>query len=509
MKKILSLIAVLCASCLIFGACAGAPRGNDKDGGLGSSGSNRYPEDPSAGTPDLDDDEGNADGGFHYDSVKEVGFIEVSKEANSYFSLDRNTATYSHVRSMIERGYKVAEDSVRIEEMINYFDYDFTAPTDKAVAVTTALADCPWNSENKIMSVGLKTTEFKNESNANYVFLIDVSGSMSGDSRLGLAKKGFNMLLDGLGDKDVVSIVTYASGVKTVLDGGECTESGKVQIREKISSLVASGATSGGDGLERAYNIAQKHFITGGNNRVIIISDGDFNVGMSSTTQLKEFIQEKAKSGVYLSVIGVGMGNMRDDILETLATCGNGNYAYLDNETEARKVFVDELSGNLFTVAKDAKAGVTFTDAVEKYRLIGYDTKRISQDDFNNKDADTGEIGSNLCVTALYEIVLAEGADGKLADIEVKYKDVTGEEETNESVTSAVSIDTPSSDDLSFISCVAEFGLILRNSAYKSNASLSSVLARLNDLSEYIARDTYKQEFVTLAGKASELEYYK
>ena len=502
MKKFLTLIAMLSASCLIFTACSAGPM----DGGFGNNSGAMRPDQSSGDS--VNDPEWNEGDGFHYESIKEIGFTEVSKEASSYFSLDRNTATYSHVRSMIESGYKVQEDSVRIEEMINYFDYDFAAPTEKAVALSTALADCPWNEENKIMSVGLKTTEVKNESNANYVFLIDVSGSMSGDRRLGLAKKGFNMLLDGLGERDVVSIVTYARGVKTVLDGGECTEEGKALIKDKIASLQAYGATSGGDGLQRAYNIAQKHFIPDGNNRVIIISDGDFNVGMSSTTQLKEFIQEKAKSGVYLSVIGVGMGNMRDDILETLATCGNGNYAYLDNENEARKVFVDKLSGNLFTVAKDAKAGVTFTDSVYKYRLIGYDTKRISQDDFNNDAADTGEIGTNLCVTALYEIMLAEGAEGKLADVEVKYKDVTGDEEVNESVTSAVNIDTPSSDDLSFISCVAEFGLILRNSAYKGNASLSSVIARLNDLSNYVEGDTYKQEFVLLVGKASELNYY-
>lgn len=502
MKKLLACIAALAASCLMFTACGsyeGAPSNGWHGGWIPDAST-----DPSTGNPELDE----PGGGFHHDSIVEVGYTDVSKEPSSYFSLDRNTASYSHVRSMIDRGYTVEEDSVRIEELINYFDYDFPAPTDKSVAVTSALADSPW-SENKLMAVGLKTTEYKNESNANYVFLIDVSGSMSGDSRLGLAKKGFNYLLDGLGDRDVVSIVTYASGVSTVLDGGECTEQGKAQIRKAISSLVASGATSGGDGLERAYRIAQSHFITGGNNRVIIISDGDFNVGISDKDQLKEFIQEKAKSGVYLSVIGVGMGNMRDDILETLATSGNGNYAYLDSENEARKVFVDELQGNLFTVAKDAKAGVTFTSAVEKYRLIGYDAKRISEDDFNNDKADTGEIGSNLCVTALYEIVLSDEAQGELANIEIKYKDVTTDKEVNESVTLSVTMETPSSDDLSFIACVAEFGLILRNSAYKGTASFASVLARLNDLSAYIEGDIYKQEFVALVGKASEMKSYK
>ena len=499
MKKFLAAIAVLSASCLIFGACGaygdgfGAPNwsGGMFDSAEGAPGDGYY-----------DDD------GFVHESIKEVGFTDVADEASSYFSLDRNTASYSHIRTMLEYNSAPMANSVRIEEMINYFDYGYAEPTDKAVALTTMLADCPWNADNKLMAVGLKTAEIVNDNNANYVFLIDVSGSMSGDARLGLAKKGFNMLLDGLGDKDVVSIVTYASGVKTVLDGKECTKKGKDKIKDAISKLTANGATSGGDGLERAYNIAKKHFITGGNNRVIISSDGDFNVGISNPTDLKEFIQDKAKSGIYLSVIGVGMGNMRDDMLETLARSGNGNYAYLDNENEARKVFVDELKSNLFTVAKDAKAGVTFTDSVEKYRLIGYDSKLISEDDFNNDNADTGEIGSNLCVTALYEIVLSEQATGKLADIEVRYKDVT-EAETSESVTCSVNIDTPSSEDMSFISCVAEFGLILRDSKYKADASLSSVLARLSGLSNYIANDSYKQEFVKLVDKASKLDFYK
>lgn len=493
MKKILACVAALSASCMLFAAC-------------GAYDGDRYA--PNAGANswfDITDSDGN----FQYESVKEIGFTDVSETASSYFSLDRNTASYTQIRSQIEDGYKVSEDSVRIEEMINYFDYGFSAPTDKAVAVSTALAPCPWNEENSLMAVGVKTTEYKNDNNANYVFLIDVSGSMSGDKRLGLAKKGLNMLLDGLGEKDVVSVVTYASGVNTVLDGGECTKDGKAEIKSAISSLVASGATSGGDGLERAYKIAQKHFITGGNNRVIIISDGDFNVGISDPDTLKEFIQNKAQSGIYLSVFGVGMGNMRDDMLQTLATCGNGNYAYLDSELEARKAFIDELTGNLFTVAKDAKAGVTFTDAVEKYRLVGYDAKRITEDDFNNDKTDTGEIGSNLCVTALYEIALADGADGKLADVEIRYKDVTGDTEKSDSVTSSVDLSTPSSDDLSFISCVAEFGLILRNSAYKGTASITAVLERLNGLSAYIEGDAYKQDFVALVGKASEQEYYK
>lgn len=492
MKKLLMSVAVLGAGCMLFSAC----------GGMYDEGGFRGPSYDYI----TDAEEDN----FVHDSIIEKDFTSVSQTATSYFSLDRNTASYSQIRTQIDDGQKVDCDSVRIEEMINYFDYGFAAPTDKSVALTTALSPCPWNKDNNLMLVGLKTTQVEVEDvNANYVFLIDVSGSMSGSTRLPLAKQGFNMLLDGLGDRDVVSIVTYASGVKTVLDGGECTDEGKKKIRSAISSLVASGATSGGDGLERAYKIAQKHFIDGGNNRVILISDGDFNVGMSDTDELHEFIQNKAASGVYLSVIGVGMGNMRDDLLETLATKGNGNYAYLDSAAEARKVFVDELNGTLFTVAKDAKAGVTFTDEVNKYRLIGYDTKLITEDDFNNDKADTGEIGANLCVAALYEIALSANAEGKLAEAEVRYKDVSGDTERNESVTCTVEITTPSSDDLSFISCVAEFGLVLRNSKYKGTASLEAVLTRLNELGAYMADDEYKKEFAGLVGKASESKFYE
>lgn len=494
MKKPITCIALAAvAACFCLSAC----NSGYKSGGY-------FPSAPG---------DSGVDAGYKYDEIIEQDFKDVSKQPSSYFSLDRNTAGYSLVRYQIENGVKISANSVRIEEMLNYFNYDFPAPTEKAVSVSTYTSPCPWNADNKLMLVGLKTAHYDlGETDANYVFLIDVSGSMSGEERISLAKKGLNYLTDELGGNDRVSIVTYASGVNTVLDGGKCTQEGKKEIKKKISALTARGATNGGDGLERAYNIAQNHFIQGGNNRVIIISDGDFNVGISDKEELKEFIQNKADSGVYLSVLGVGMGNMRDDILETLATCGNGNYAYLDNETEARKVLVDELNGTLKTVAKDAKAGVTFTQNVEKYRLIGYDTKIISEDDFNNDKTDAGEIGSNLCVTALYELALSDGASeadgGKLAQVEVKYKDVTGDTEKNDSVSCETFIITPSSDDLSFISCVAEFGLVLRNSEYKGTSSISSVLDRLENLGGYISGDVYKQEFLTLVGKADETGYY-
>ncbi|MDE7082385.1 MAG: von Willebrand factor type A domain-containing protein [Clostridia bacterium] len=503
MKKKLALISIslIGAACVGFCACSAGGGWISGDGWGGTT----SPSDFEAGN-------------YDYNSVTENGFKTVEAEPSSYFSLDRNTATYSLVRRQITDGRTVAPDSVRIEEMINYFDYDFTAPTEKAVEVSSYLAPCPWNEENMLMLAGVKTAEYDLDGeNCNYVFLIDVSGSMAGEDRIGLAKHGICKLVDGLGANDAVSLVTYASGVKTVLEGKECTADNKTAIKNAVNKLVASGATSGGDGLERAYRLAESRFIAGGNNRIILISDGDFNVGMTSQDELKEFIQEKAKSGIYLSVLGVGMGNTRDSILETLATCGNGNYAYLDNQTEADKVFTKELSGTLKTVAKDAKAGVTFTDAVEKYRLIGYDTKIISGADFDNENADAGEIGSNLCVAALYEIKLADfdmpdevGADAKLAEIEIRYKDVRTSEEINDSAKSDVYLVASASEneDFKFIACVAEFGLILRQSAYKGNASFESVLNRLDGLSAYISGDLLKQEFVTLVGTASEHPAY-
>lgn len=488
-KSVAILCSAVATACLALTAC----NSGDWNGG---SYAPEYNIDVAA--PD-----GAAGGDYEYEPIIENGYSTADKA--SYFSLDRNTAGYSLVRRSIENCYAIQPDSVRIEEMINYFDYSYPVPESEAAAVTGYLTDCPWNAENKIFAAGVKTVERSiSEGNANYVFLIDTSGSMSGSDRIDLAKYGLNLLVDELGGGDVISIVTYASGCETVLDGGECSDGNKASVKSKISSLRAYGSTYGEKGLQRAYEVAKSHYITGGNNRVILISDGDFNCGISDPDEMKEFVQEKAKSGVYLSVLGVGMGNLRSTMLETLALNGNGNYAYLDCKTEAEKVFKHDLKGTLITVAKDAKAGVTFTDNVEKYRLIGYDSKIISEDDFNNENADTGEIGSNLCVTALYELKLKDGAEGKIADVEVRYKDALAGEE-NCSVKCEITTLTPSSDDLTFISCVAEFGLILRDSKFKGDASLVNVMERLESLSEYIGGDPYKREFVTIVGKYSEL----
>lgn len=506
-KKIALMLALAAASCLTLSACASKgfdrPNYSPSDENLG----NNSPA-PIEAPGDMSSDSAGDDS-FNYNKVIEQPFVSVAENTTSYFSLDRNTASYSQMRYSISHGYSVSPDSVRIEEYLNYFDYDLPAPTDEAMSVSTYLGDCPWNSDNKLMMAGVRTASVDlSDKNGNYVFLVDVSGSMAGDDRIGLAKKGFSKLVDNLGDGDIVSIVTYASGMEVKLDGAECGGD-KAKIKKAFTDLHASGATNGRGGLELAYKTAEKHFVTGGNNRVIIISDGDFNVGSSTTTEMMEFIQEKAKSGVYLSVFGVGMGNMRDDMLETLARNGNGSYAYLDNERETGKAFTHDITGTLFTVAKDAKAGVTFTENVDKYRLIGYDTKYISKEDFEDERADTGEIGSGLCVVALYEITLKENADGELATAEVRYKDVRNGCEENKSVTATATTETVGSTDLEFISCVAEFGLVLRQSKHKADASLAATAQRLEALKTYTADDMYKTEFAELVNKALTIEQYK
>lgn len=449
----------------------------------------------------TDDPHGAPFGNYRYDPVGVTGFQDAETAPVSTFSLDKNTATYSLVRSQINTGLDVAPDSVRIEEMINYFDYSFPAPEEgESVRVTAYLGDCPWNTNNKLLLAGLKTTEIKLEAtHGNYVFLIDVSGSMDGETRLGLAKKSVELLLENLDGDDVLSVVTYADDTRTVVDSAACTDENKREISEAVSGLTAYGGTNGAGGLERAYDLAQKY--PRGNNRVLMISDGDFNVGMSDRSDMKEFIKNRAKDGTYLTVLGVGMGNTRDDMLETLATCGNGNYAYLDNETEAKKVLGGDIGGTLVTVAKDAKAKVTFTDAVEKYRLIGYDTKRLSEDDYNNGKTDAGEIGSNLCVAALYEIMLDEESENDVyAQIEVSYRDVTGESPVAATATASVTADTAEGEDLPFIACVAEFGLVLR----QSGGSVADILSRLAGMDGYLGGDPYKMEFRQLVAKTTE-----
>ena len=605
MKKQITAFVCSCAAAALLCGCSG---------GMKFADSGLYPAGESY--PLFSDGEN-----YLYDTVVEQGFSDTETAPSSYFSLDRNTAGYSLVRTQLRQGVKISPESVRLEELVNYFDYDYPAPeAGEAVGVSAYLSDCPWNAEHKLMTVGIKTEETVRTGDANYVLLVDVSGSMGGtvagtegQSRLDLVKYGANKLLDTLGAQDRVSIVTYASGVKTVLESTAATEENKPAIRNAINKLSSYGSTNGSDGLQRAYEQAEAHraengnnriiilsdgdfnvgisnqdelkefiqekaksgialsvvggaqdrvsivtYASGvktvlestaateenkpairnainklssygstngsdglqrayeqaeahraenGNNRIIILSDGDFNVGISNQDELKEFIQEKAKSGIALSVVGVGMGNLRDDFMQTLALNGNGNYCYIDTPLEAQKVFVEEVAGTLYTVAKDAKAGVTFNaDAVSSYRLLGYDMKTMSEEDFNNTEKDAGEIGSNLCVTAMYEIELSDAdTDAALAEAAVRYKNEAGEDCE---VTLTVTGQETATQDVQFAACVAEFALVLRASAYRGNASLENVLARLEGMSAYLAEDVYKSEFAELAAVAKASGYY-
>ena len=330
---------------------------------------------------------------------------------------------------------------------------------------------------------------------------------MQGEDRLGLVRQSFGLLLEGLSERDRVSIVTYASGTRTVLDGAKGSE--KLRISRAVNSLRAGGSTAGASGISLAYEIAERNRIEGGNNRVILATDGDFNVGISSLPELEELISAKKDSGVYLSVLGFGMGNTKDDIMETLALKGNGNYAYIDGIEEARRVLVEGISGTLRTVARDAKAMVAFDPgSVEKYRLIGYDNKLITMEEWEDDSRDTGEIGSGLTVTALYEIVPAPDFDpaGTVGTASVRFKDpedVSSAEvlEKNLTLSWSAASDLPSEDDR-FIACVAEYGLLLRESEYRGTANFPDLTARLDELSEYLARDEFKAEFAGLVGKA-------
>ena len=499
MKKKITAFVCSCAAAALLCGCSG---------GMKFADSGLYPAGESY--PLFSDGEN-----YLYDTVVEQGFSDTETAPSSYFSLDRNTAGYSLVRTQLRQGVKISPESVRLEELVNYFDYDYPAPeAGEAVGVSAYLSDCPWNAEHKLMTVGIKTEEAVRTGDANYVLLVDVSGSMGGtvagtegQSRLDLVKYGANKLLDTLGAQDRVSVVTYASGVKTVLESTAATEENKPAIRNAINNLSSYGSTNGSDGLQRAYEQAEAHRAENGNNRIIILSDGDFNVGISNQDDLKEFIQEKAKSGIALSVVGVGMGNLRDDFMQTLALNGNGNYCYIDTPLEAQKVFVEEVAGTLYTVAKDAKAGVTFNaDAVSSYRLLGYDMKTMSEEDFNNTEKDAGEIGSNLCVTAMYEIELSDAdTDAALAEAAVRYKNEPGEDCE---VTLTVTGQETATQDVQFAACVAEFALVLRASAYRGNASLENVLARLEGMSAYLAEDVYKSEFAELAAVAKASGYY-
>lgn len=453
-------------------------------------------------------------GGEDYTEIIENSFVNTLEMPDSYFSIDVNTASYPNIRRYIEQGYiSFDKNSVRVEEMLNYFDYDYKTPTDDAIlALTSSVFDTPYNENTKLMTIGLAAQEIKFEQiQNNIVFLIDVSGSMKSADKLPLVQQAFSLLAENLNDNDRISIVTYAGADRVVLEGAYGYE--KDKILTAINNLSAGGSTAGSIGINRAYDIAKKYFVEGGNNRVILATDGDFNVGVTGVGGLEGLIAQKAKTGIYFSVFGFGTGNLQAAKMETLALKGNGTWGYIDSLKEARRMLVEQIGGTLVTVAKDVKAGVTFNpEYVESYRLIGYENKKLTQDEFEDSNTDAGEIGSGHKVTVVYEIVLTDKAiiaGENFADVKVKYKpteNVGGDAETEQELVLSIGVDRyhqNATRNDKFVASVIEFALILRDSQYKGNANIEELIARMDTLD--FANDEDKAEFREIVKKYNDL----
>ncbi|WDF77449.1 von Willebrand factor type A domain-containing protein [Mucilaginibacter sp. KACC 22773] len=463
-----------------------------------------------------------------YKGIEENGFKAVSAEPLSTFSVDVDAASYSNVRRFINNGQLPPADAVRIEEMINYFTYNLPGPTDGGpVAIHTELSAAPWNSKHRLLRIGLKARTIATEKlpASNLVFLIDVSGSMNEANKLPLVQSSLKMLVNQLRPQDKVSLVVYAGAAGVVLPatGGDKKET----INNAIDNLSAGGSTAGGQGIKLAYQIAKQNIMKNGNNRVVLATDGDFNVGASSDDDMQKLIERERESGISLSVLGFGMGNYKDSKMETLADKGNGNYAYIDNITEARKTLVSEFGGTLFTIAKDVKLQVEFNPAkVQAYRLVGYENRVLAKEDFNDDKKDAGDMGSGHTVTAFYEIVPAGIKDDYSASVDpLKYqkpKPVAYSNASDEMMTikfrykepaslksklSQVTVkDEPinlksTSTDFRFAAAVAEIGMLLRDSKFKQNSGYEQAIKMARSAK---GEDTegYRAEFIKLAESA-------
>ncbi len=463
-----------------------------------------------------------------YSKISEPGYKSPLNKPLSTFSIDVDTASYTNIRRFINRNATPPADAVRIEEMINYFDYSYPLPSsEQPFSVTTTLGTCPWNSKHQLLHIGLKGRTAEKEVPGNLVFLIDVSGSMSAPTKLPLLKSSFRLLLDQLNENDRVALVVYAGAAGVVLPSTPCNR--KEEILRAIDSLEAGGSTAGGAGINLAYKIAEQAFIKGGNNRIILATDGDFNVGLSSSGALVRVIEEKRKKGIFLTILGFGMGNYKDSRMEELSNKGNGNYYYIDNILEARKVLCSDLQGTLFTIAKDVKIQVEFNPSkVYAYRLIGYENRSLAAEDFNNDKKDAGEMGAGHTVTALYEIVPAgskESINGidtlkyqktyvkkrnssELGTIKLRYKKPEGKKSRLIQRVISSSVNSKPGDNFCFSAAVAQLGMLLRNSEFKGKSSYSNVIA-LAEKSKGSDKSGYRAEFIKLVKMVSIKKYSK
>jgi Ca-activated chloride channel family protein len=466
-----------------------------------------------------------------YDHIVENKFLAATQNPLSTFSIDVDEAAYSNVRRYINNGSIPPAGAVRIEEMINYFDYTYPQPqNDEPFTVNTELSECPWSPQHRLVHIGLQGKEIpvQNLPNANIVFLIDVSGSMDEANKLPLVKSSMKLLADQLRPDDKVAIVVYAGNAGLVLPA--TSGSNKTAIKEAIDQLEAGGSTAGGEGIQLAYKVARENFIKGGNNRIILATDGDFNVGASSDDELVSVIEKERQSGIFLSVLGYGMGNYKDNKMQQLADKGNGNHSYIDNINEARKVLVTEFGSTLFTIAKDVKLQIEFNPAkVQAYRLIGYENRVMAAEDFNDDKKDAGELGSGHTVTALYEVIPAgvksefigkvdelkyqpaksmtaiTGGD-EIMTIKLRYKKPDGDVSKLivHPVTDSHIALTNTSNNFRFSAAVASFGMLLRNSEFKQNASYQQVI-QLAKGAKGTDTNGYRQEFINLVQAAGSL----
>lgn len=460
-----------------------------------------------------------------YSAVNENSFHTVSSNPLSTFSIDVDRASYANIRRFLNEGNMPPVDAVRVEEMINYFDYQYNNPTDDApVAIYTDMAACPWNTTHQLVRIALKGKDVAKENlpPSNLVFLIDVSGSMGESRKLPLVKQAFKALVNQLRPVDKVAIVVYAGAAGLVLPSTPGSQ--KTAILDALDRLEAGGSTAGGAGIKLAYETAAEHLVKKGNNRVIIATDGDFNVGQSSDGELQRLIENEREKGIFLSVLGFGMGNYKDNKLEILADKGNGNYAYIDNYEEARRMFVTEFGGTLFTIAKDVKLQIEFNPKyVQSYRLVGYENRLLNDEDFNNDKKDAGDMGAGHTVTALYEIVpvgaaaaqpgtdplkyqqnkAVAGNSDEVLTVKMRYKAPEGQQ--SKLVTKVLDWKqqdiSQAPEDFRMAAAVADFGLLLRNSEHKGNATYEQVL-KLAGNARGKDEEGYRAEFIQLVKKA-------
>jgi Ca-activated chloride channel family protein len=466
-----------------------------------------------------------------YDNIVENKFLAATQNPLSTFSIDVDEAAYSNVRRYLENGSIPPAGAVRIEEMINYFDYDYTKPVNgDPFTVNTEIADCPWAPQHKLVHIGLQGKEIPvdNLPTSNMVFLVDVSGSMDEPNKLPLVQASMKMLVDQLREKDKVAVVVYAGSAGLVLPS--TSGANKTKIKEAIDNLEAGGSTAGGEGIKLAYKTAKENFIKNGNNRIILATDGDFNVGASSDDDLVRMIEQERKSGVFLSVLGYGMGNYKDNKMQQLADKGNGNHSYIDNINEAKKVLVNEFGSTLFTIAKDVKIQIEFNPAkVQAYRLVGYENRMLASEDFNDDTKDAGELGSGHTVTSLYEVIpvgvkddfsksvdplkyqsndkkIVSSNTNEIMTIKLRYKQP--DEDVSKLITHSV-IDNhtelaSTSNNFRFSAAVAEFGLLLRSSEFRQQASYSQVV-NLAKSAKGTDDNGYRSEFIRLVQAATSL----